>query len=68
MLKCKLDIKKDKSKIDASGNIGDILNEVAAIVKVVYLETKKQNEEAADKFKRTLQAAMIDPKSPIFKE
>ena len=66
MLKCKVNRKKNFCMVKAGGELRYILTETLGIISTVYCELKKQNPEFAEEYKRTLQAAMIDPKSPVF--
>jgi hypothetical protein len=57
---------KDIAKVTANGKFSDILAETLGIIKLVYEGIRENNLEAADEFKRQVQASMLDPKSPIF--
>ena len=67
MLKCKIDKTKDSIKVKAGGTLSALMNETMTLIKIIYENMKKQNPEVADEYKRTLQAAIIDPNSPLFK-
>ena len=66
MIKCKVNRKKNYCKVQATGELRFILTETLGIIATIYDSMKEKNPEAADEFKRTLQASMIDPKSPVF--
>jgi len=66
MIKCK--IHRDKNcHIVASGSPKDLTSEILFLIQTMHGETKKENPQLADEFRRNLIAAMIDPNSPIFK-
>lgn len=67
MIKCKIDRAKNKCKVSASGNLSYIATETIGLIATIYEELKKQNPDVADTYKRTIQASVIDPESPLFK-
>lgn len=67
MIKCKIDRKRNMCKVKASGELSYIMTETIGLIATIYESIKKTNPEAADTFKRTIQASVIDPKSPLFK-
>lgn len=67
MIKCKLDNKKKYVKIKAQGTPGELAKDTMVLIMLNYEQLKIKNPEAADEYKKLLQAAIIDPKSPLFK-
>lgn len=66
MIECK--IRRDKNcRIKANGTPREICSETLYIVQAIFAEIKKNDENAAERFRRDFIAAMIDPNSPIFK-
>ena len=67
MIKCKIDRKRNYCKVASKGELRYIVTETIGLIAVIYEELKKSNPEAADEYKRLIQALVIDPKSPLFK-
>ena len=67
MIKCKIDRKKNYCKVTSKGELGHIMTETLGLIATIYEGLKEETPEAADTFKRTIQAAIIDPASPLFK-
>ena len=44
----------------------EVATETLALIKTCYLAILQKNPIAADEYRRIIQAAMIDPKSPVF--
>lgn len=66
MIKCK--VTKGKTvRIKAKGTPADITAEFLAITSEIYHQMKEVNESAAEKFRTTYFAAVVDPDSPVFK-
>ena len=55
-------------RVRVKGNPTQIATEIMAGVKVVHQNLAKQNEAAADEFRRLMIAGMIDPKSPVWQK
>ena len=67
MIKCKIDRKKNKCKVTAGGKLENIITETLGLIATIYENINETNPELADFYKRTIQASIIDPKSPLFK-
>lgn len=67
MIKCKIDRKKNSCKVSAKGELTYIATETIGLIATIYESLKERNPEAADEYKRVIQASVIDPKSPLFK-
>ena len=67
MIKCKINKKRNLVRVRATGSLADIEAESIAFIKTLYTELKNRNGEAADDFRRTMAAAILDPNSPVFK-
>lgn len=66
MIECK--IRRDKKcRIKANGTPRDLCAETLYFLNEMYTEIKNKDAAEAIKFRNTILAAMIDPKSPIFK-
>ena len=68
MLKCKVNKKKKRVRVKARGDVHAITVELLALFKTINLAVEKKNPEAAEYFRNTVTAAMLDPASPIWKE
>lgn len=68
MLKCNMNRKKDLVKVKCNGTPSELATETMAIVSAVFAGLDNQSPEAAEDYKRIIQAFMIDPKSPVFKK
>ena len=66
MIKCNVSREKN-CKIKANGTPAEIASEALFIIHSLYDGLRNENVNAADEFRRTLIAAMIDPNGPIFK-
>lgn len=67
MIKCKIDRKKNSCKVTAGGELNYIVTESIGLIATIHEGIKEKNPEAADEYKRLIQAAVIDPQSPLFK-
>lgn len=67
MIKCKIDRKKNYCKVASKGELSHITTETIGLIATIYEGLNEKNPDAADTFKRTIQASVIDPKSPLFK-
>ena len=67
MIKCKIDRKKNYCKVATKGELGHITTETLGLIATIYEGLKEKSPEAADVYKRTIQASIIDPESPLFK-
>lgn len=68
MLKCKIDKKTGRIRVHTKGDLGTITAEVLCLFKDVHRNIERQNPEAAKEFKNTVIGAMLDPRSPVWKE
>ena len=68
MLKCKIDRAKGTVKVNTKGDLSAITVEVLALFKEIHRGIEKQNPEAAREFKNTVTGAMLDPRSPLWRE
>lgn len=68
MLKCRMDQAKDHVWVKTKGDMNTITVEVLALVHEVYQGIAQKNPEAAKEFRNTVIGAMLDPRSPLWKE
>ena len=68
MIKCKIDRGKGPVKVKAKGDVNTITVEMLALFKEVHKNIEQQNPDAAREFKNTVIGAMLDPRSPLWKE
>ncbi len=66
MIKCKV-TKRKTIKVKAKGTPADITTEFLAITSEIYHQMKNVNEPAAEQFRLTLFASVVDRDSPVFK-
>lgn len=66
MIKCKV-TKSKTIRVKAKGTPADITAEFLAITSEIYHQMKNVNEPAAEKFKLTVFASVVDHDSPVFK-
>ena len=67
MLKCKLNSENGFVKVKARGTPRELASETMALMKIVYNNLAEQTMAAANEYMRTIQASVLDPKSPVFK-
>lgn len=68
MLKCKIDKKTGRIRVHTKGDLSTITTEVLTLFKDLHRNIEQQNPEAAKEFKNTVIGAMLDPRSPVWKE
>ena len=68
MIKCKIDRAKGPVQIKTKGDLRTITVEVLALFKEIHHGIQQQNPEAAREFKNNVIGAMLDPRSPLWKE
>ena len=68
MIRCKMSVDKNIQKVKANGKLNDLIAEAMAIIEIVYEGLYEKSPQAADEFKRLMQAGMLDPRSPVFKK
>ena len=66
MIKCKVQ-KGGTIQVKAKGTVSDVSKEFLAIASEIYHGIKRENEPAAEEFRRLYIASAIDPESPVFK-
>lgn len=66
MIKAKLNKKKGTGSVYRTGPASEITAEALTILKIVYLNIRMKDKDAADAFKRTIIGAVLDPKSPVW--
>ena len=68
MLKCKIDKKNGRVYVRTKGDLTTIAVEALALFKEIHRGIERQNPEAAKEFKNMVIGAMLDPRSPVWKE
>ena len=66
MIKAGVNREKGLVRLKCKGTGEVLTTEIIALIKAMYLELKRQNEDAADVFRRCVIAAAIDPDSPMW--
>ena len=64
MLRCKVNSITGGVMVRAKGP--NVATETLALIKTIYMAILQKNPVAADEYRRIIQAAMVDPKSPVF--
>ena len=68
MIKCNVDRPKNKTAVKCGGSIIDVCVEGIFILGQLYQGIKAQNEEAAEQFRNSMLAALLDPNSTVYQE
>lgn len=68
MLKCKIDKAKGPVYLKTKGDLATITVEFLALFRQLHYGIAQQNPEAAKEFRNTVIGAMLDPRSPLWKE
>lgn len=66
MIKCKFNHGK-KALVKANGHLDTVTRETMLVIREIYQEAKKENEDAAEEFRNLLFAFLVDPNSPLYK-
>lgn len=66
MIKCTIKFGKN-SRVKADGTLDTLTRETMLVISQIYTGLKKENEDAAEEFRKQLFAFLIDPNSPLFK-
>lgn len=66
MIEYKIDKDGDSANISFNGNIMDLVQESAFMVKEVYSGLKTKDEDAADIYKRAMMLCIKEDNSPVW--
>lgn len=66
MIKCHIDRKINRFKVAAKGDGLTISTDTLGILKMIFTELSKQSPEAADAFKKTIIAGVLDPRCHVW--